>query len=317
MRFVPYAEAASVPNVIVDGKGAGKTVLTLSHWPKSGTPAALRGDTSTAIVFNYLDKPPKDKKAEAVSNNHFDEDGLVGIFALLDPGRAMSHRDLLIDVAQAGDFGVFQRREAARIAFALHAHAEAGLSPLPAEIFDRPDAALTAELYVRLLEVLSRLLTDLDRFRPFWKSEDVALAASEAAIQSGAIAIEEQKELDFAVVRVAEKCSPCHDFAMHTHTPCTRLLVVHGQHVELSYRYEGWVQMASRKPAARVDLTLLADELNQQEKSGGVWTFDGVDDITPKLRLKKSLDTSIPPDVILKRAVHYLKNGKPAWDPYD
>ena len=37
-------------------------------------------DTSTANVFNYLDRPDLHVPAEVVSNNHFDEDGLVGIY---------------------------------------------------------------------------------------------------------------------------------------------------------------------------------------------------------------------------------------------
>src|SRR5262245_61496807 len=112
MQFVPYTNVEAVPNVIVDGAATRNTVLTLSHWPKSGTPADLRADTSAAIVFNYLDSPRFHVGASAVSNNHFDEDGLVGIFAMLNPALAAAHRDLLIDAAQAGDFGVFKTRHA-------------------------------------------------------------------------------------------------------------------------------------------------------------------------------------------------------------
>ena len=85
MRFVPYTDLESIPNVIVDGARAGSTVLTLSHWPKSGTPPELRADTSTGIVFNYLDTPSSHVDVDVVSNNHFDEDGLVGMMILLDP----------------------------------------------------------------------------------------------------------------------------------------------------------------------------------------------------------------------------------------
>src|SRR5262245_61491383 len=122
MRFLPYTQTSAIPNVIVDGARNEHTVLTLSHWPKSGSPAELKGDTSTAIVFNYLDAPRFRVEADVVSNNHFDEDGLVGIFAMLQPVVAQRHRDLLVDVAQAGDFGVFEHRHAARIAFILSAY---------------------------------------------------------------------------------------------------------------------------------------------------------------------------------------------------
>ncbi len=292
MRFLPYNEISAVPNVIVDGKGTSNTVLTLSHWPKSGTPAALRADTSTAIVFKYLDSPALHTVADAVSNNHFDEDGLVGIFVLLEPALAARHRDLLIDVAQAGDFGVFERREAARIAFVLAAFGDVARSPLPGHVFERPYSEQVAELHVRLFDVVARLLTGVAAFRSIWEDEDAQLAESEKAIASGLVSIEEQRDLDFAVVRVPEGVPDCHAFALHNRTRCTRLLLIHGQRVELQYRYEGWVQMASRRPAARVDLTALADELTQQETSGGTWVFDGVDEITPRLHVHNNLDSA-------------------------
>ena len=107
MRFVPYEALGDLSNIIVDGSANAHTVLTLSHWPASGTPAALSGDTSTAIVFNYLEAPAFHVEAAAVSNNHFDEDGLLGIFALLTPDEALKRRDLMLDVASAGDFGTY------------------------------------------------------------------------------------------------------------------------------------------------------------------------------------------------------------------
>src|SRR4051812_9545448 len=204
MRFLPY-QSATVPNIVVDGAGNSHTVLTLSHWPKSGSPNALKGDTSAAIVFNYLDSPEYHVEAEVVSNNHFDEDGLVGIFALLQPLVAQRHRDLLIDVAQAGDFGVFERRHAARMAFVLSAYADPESSPLPPALFSRPSAELASGLYVELLDVLPRLMIAVEDYRSLWEREDAKLTASEELIERGLITIEEQPDLDLAVVRLPEE----------------------------------------------------------------------------------------------------------------
>src|SRR5947208_2433644 len=105
MRFHPYPSLESA-NVIVDGAPQADTVLTLSHWPKSGSPREFAADTSAEIVFRWLSAGrPGARGAELVSNNHFDEDGLVGIYAAVDPERAMARRELLSDVARAGDFG--------------------------------------------------------------------------------------------------------------------------------------------------------------------------------------------------------------------
>src|SRR5438132_4859572 len=318
MRFVPYSDVTSAPNVIVDGAATRNTVLTLSHWPKSGTPAELKGDTSTDIVFKYLDSPRFHVHADAVSNNHFDEDGLVGIFAIVDPSRAEPHRDLLTDIARAGDFGIFLRRQAARIAFTLAAYASPESSPLPKAIFELPYSDLSSELYVRLLDLLPQLLTHPDEYRPFWEAEDARLAVSEKLVDAGRITIEERPEVDLAVVRIPEDLAgACHPFALHNRTPCTRLLLVQGQRVELQYRYEGWVQLASRKPGPRVDLSSLATELNHKEETEGRWVFDGVKEITPRLHLEGSAVTSIPPDAILAGIEEHLRTGAPAWNPYD
>src|SRR4051794_33736195 len=118
MRFVPY-DQATIPNIVVDASANDHTLLTLSHWPQSGTPPELKADTSAEITFNYLDSPRFHVACDAVTNNHFDQDGLVGIYALINPLNAMRHREFLIDVASAGDFGVFKSREAARISFVI------------------------------------------------------------------------------------------------------------------------------------------------------------------------------------------------------
>ena len=74
MRYLPYAAASSEPNVIVDGTANDRTLITLSHWRRSGTPpAGLMADTSTAIVFNYLDRPDLQVPADVVSNKGFGE----------------------------------------------------------------------------------------------------------------------------------------------------------------------------------------------------------------------------------------------------
>src|SRR5262245_20342431 len=144
-RFVPFNEATA-PNIVVDGSPNRNTVLTLSHWPKSGTPWELKADTSAEIAFKYLDNPRFHVSADVVTNNHFDQDGLVGLFALIDPITALRHRELLIDVASAGDFDVFKTRTAARIAFTLAAFGEPETSPFPASIFDLAYPELAAQL---------------------------------------------------------------------------------------------------------------------------------------------------------------------------
>ena len=330
MRFLAYGVVSSVPNVIVDGSRTQGTILTLSHWPRSGTPAALKGDTSAEIVFKHLDSSEFHVQADVVSNNHFDEEGLAGIFTMIAPSTADRCRQLLLDVAQAGDFCVFAGRDAARITFTLSTHANADTSPLPRGILELPYPDLTSELYVQLLELLPRLLTSVDEYRSVWEGEDAQLTASERCIEKGRITIEERPELDLAIIRIGEDVATdgvhrftqqhvaeYHPFALHNRTRCSRRLVLQGNLVELQYRYESWVQMASRRPAPRVDLSKLANELNREEETPGRWAFDGVDHITPRLHLDGAPATSIQRETIVRRIEHHLGTGPAAWNPYN
>jgi len=128
VHYIPYDELGDRPNSIVDGAANANTRITLSHWPDNPTPEILKDDLSTQIVFRYLDRSEAWIQADAVSNNHFDEDGLVGIFNLINPDHAQRHRLLLIDVAAAGDFGIYRFREAARTTFVLSTFAAPELS---------------------------------------------------------------------------------------------------------------------------------------------------------------------------------------------
>jgi hypothetical protein len=315
MRFIPYAEAGTVPNIVVDGAAALGTVLTLSHWPKSGTPAALRADTSAEIVFKYLDTSSAHVDADAVSNNHFDEDGLIGIFALTQPVLASQWRALLVDVASAGDFGVYRSRNAARIAFVLAAYADEKSSPLPRATFAGSYGDVAARLYQEMLPVLPHLMSHVEDFQKLWEEEDRALEQGEWLLDGNVVTITSHADLDLAVVQVPKDVPVPHAMALHTRTPHTRLIVVHGASVELRYRYESWVQFTTRWVAPRVDLQALASELTSDEAAGR-WLFEGVDQITPRLYLERA-ESSIPADDLVDRMMHALRVGAPAWNPYE
>jgi hypothetical protein len=329
LRYVPYQELGDTPNIIVDGAAADSTLLNLSHWPQNTTPVGLKRDTSAEIVFAYLDAPEYHVDVEVVSNNHFDQDGLVGLFALIDPVTAQQHRELLIDTASAGDFGVFERLDAARISFLLYALEDPARGFFKADICELSGAERDAVIYRTLLAELPEILSDLERYRPYWEPDEKHLLASLELLEGNKVTIVEKPELDLAIVQLAESLAAdgkpgipvkmddlCHPYAIYSATPCNRIVLVCGQAIEFRYRYESWVQMVSRRPLLRASLTGLEEQLNQIEISGGVWRADSVDNITPVLRLDGSRDTSIPAEAFLTRVEEYLLGEPPAWDPY-
>jgi len=133
-RFVGYDESLAVPNIVVDGSPNEATVLTLTHWPGLVQPAGTDVDTSAEMTFAYLDEPLDHEPAVVVTNNHFDQDGAVGLFCLIDPTAALAHRGLLVDLARAGDFGTYRYRNAARASMTLSAFADPVRSPVVGEL---------------------------------------------------------------------------------------------------------------------------------------------------------------------------------------
>jgi len=327
LRYAPYQEAGVRPNVIVDGAATTSTVLTLSHWPRSPAPPGLAADLSAQMAFAYLGRADLHGRAEVVSNNHFDQDGLLSVFALVDPGAALARRELLIDVAAAGDFATYRWRDAARASMAIAAFADPGRSPLGAAPAD--DGEWAAALYSELLDRLVELCERPDRYRALWADEDAALAESERLIASGRVGIEEVPDLDLAVVeaptespvagghRFASGWSPgLHPMALHNATGRFAILSVRGHRYELAYRYESWVQYRTSRPRPRVDLAPLAEELSAEERDGGRWVFEGAGALIPRLYLTGDGESTLAPSRFRSRLEAFLANAPPAWDPY-
>lgn len=320
MQYVPYSQLNDRPNIIVDGEPHEKTILTLSHWPDSGTPEHFKDDLSAQIVFNFLTSDAALKYAKhygqelAVSNNHFDEDGLVSLFAMLNPDEALARREFLTDIAAAGDFGVYRDRDAARVAFVLSAWTRQSQSPLNDTVFRLPYIQFTNVLYEELLPRFTKILDKLINLSPFWSEEDEFLDATEDAIASGKVRIMQDTELDLAIVDIPEAgilrfkerppfavswiSSVCHPMAVHNATDCMRVLVRQGQQYEFYYRYETWVDYRSRKLQPRVDLTGLAVALTNEERRKRKWICNEVQDIVPRLKLRDEEESSIPPNIL-------------------
>lgn len=315
------------PNVVVDGSATEGTVLTLSHWPHSVTPPGLEADLSAEMAFNHLDHGDLHEPATIVSNNHFDQDGLVGVFALTQPEEALQRRDLLVDVAGAGDFATYRNRDAARISMAVAGFTDSDRSPLHDLGDDYP--TLCARLYEELIPRLPELCDQPERFRDLWGDEDDTLDASETLIRSGRVEIEELPSLDLAVVTMptdapaggghrfgSQWVEGLHPMALNNAVAGFALLTIRGASYQLTYRYESWVQYRSRRPRPRVDLGPIAEDLNADEESGGRWVFEGVEDLTPRLYLSGAEESSLSPTSFRQRLSDFLATAQPAWDPY-
>jgi hypothetical protein len=309
--------------VILDGSPAPGTVLTVTHWPGYPPPAGIEDDLSAQMAFRLLERPDLvPGEAEAVSNNHYDQDGLVSVYALVAPDDALRRRRFLEDVASAGDFALSRNRGAARVSMVLAALA--GGDGLPADYAER-----TAVLFDDLLGRLPELCDHVDRHHDLWGDEDATLAASDAAFEDGRAVVEERPDVDLAVVTVAEDApssgghrfgsdwvSGLHPMAVNARTERLAVARLRGRRYDVELRYEGWVQMQSRPVRPRRDLTPLAARLQDEETGDAVWSATPVSAILPRLHLSDGQESSIAPDRFVELLTDHLATAPPAWDPY-
>ncbi len=314
-----YEDCRSIANIVIDGSPNEATVLTLTHWPGQIQPPGTSVDTSTEMAFAHLDAPVAHEPAEVVTNNHFDQDGAAGLFALLDPEAALQHRELLVDLADAGDFGRYHHRNAARVSMILNAFSDPGRSPAADQLVGDMTTD-TARLYEIVLPQLLDLLHDPSPHRDLWAEEDEALSASEAAIESGRVTITEDRGLDLAVVAIDDtepvrsghrfghlQLGPIHPMAVHNATDRTRLLMAHRGRFLYVDRYETWVQVHTLEPPLRVDLRPLAEALGRAEPGDAAWRATAPSVLTP--HLDHDGESGLDGD--------HLRASPPAWDPYD
>ena len=305
-----YEASAGAPNVVIDGSPNAGTVLCLTHWP--GVPCAepsLAADLSAQMALRYVDRGMDlHGDADVVTNNHFDQDGLAGVYALVAPEQAMRHRQLLEDIAAAGDFGTYRDRRAARISAAISVTGQ--LTP--------------GDPFPVGLEHLPRMIDDVTAYRELWADDDERLTASERALDGGLVIIDEVADLDLAIVSVdpsvartwghrftGQRYTGIHPMAVHNATDMSTIALLHGRRFSLTHRYETWVQYQSRARRPRVALLPLARALSEVDVVQ--WRADAVGALTPTLSHEG--ETALEADDFVDRVRRHLETAPPAWDP--
>jgi hypothetical protein len=314
---------------VVDGKHQEGTCLTLSHWPWNDTPARLRRDTSTHSAFAYLEDVTSHQDVAAVSNSHYDEDGLLSMFALVNPELAMAHRDLCVATSYATDFWRCTDESAAKLAFVLGAWSASETSPLGMALFELPLRERIIAQYRGMLEALPGILADPFHAEDQWREEYDFWLRSREWVAAGTVQIDTHADIDLAVINVPSGLPlvsirrylqswdlPVHPFAIFEHTNSSRILWLQGNRVSFQYRYESWVQISSFRPQPRVDLGPLAERLNSLEPGSACWSFEGVNEVAARLVTESAVPTALAPEQVLEELIAFLRTAQPAWDPY-
>ena len=275
LRFVPFSPDLDPAHVVmIDGYAPGFRMI--SHWPGHGTPAALRHDLTTGSAFLYGDLPKVERtrlvgEFSHVTNNHYDTDGALSLFTMLQPAAANHHRDLMLRAARCGDFAIWGGPDALALDLSITSDLESFM-PFSTPPYDAERLGNLSRAYERIFERMERLLANPFSLQSAWDKRHKQVLADVARVQRGeGITVMQHPDDDLAVVE--------------TDRPITivgsrlaagdlfRILLVHpgegGNRYRFCFRGESWWDVVSVRPQPRRHLADLAARLERTRR----WRF--------------------------------------------
>ncbi|MCB2408241.1 DUF6687 family protein [Hymenobacter lucidus] len=289
-RFVPFQALRRQPTIVVDST-ANAAALVLAHWRGAPTPLPLRDDTSAGSVLRALHAPATPGlEATVVTANHFDVDGFVGVWSMLHPELALQHEPLLRLTALLGDFRELDwtnpaADHALKLVCWLNAkEKELFYPPFGAPVLRRREDEASVEKFEWFLPRFADVLLDPESGRAAWELEYERVRGAAAIMQSPATQLTRYPEIGLVVIRTPE---PLPYYALFGPTAGFDIVlsIYDEQRYELEYKYTTWIDLESRPTLPRLPLQVLAEQLNAREQSPHRWTFDGITDTGPLLRL--------------------------------
>lgn len=285
MKFLPFHDISrELPCAVVDARHP-EASATLSHWRGADVPDALRADTSTEIAVNAVLAGHPSSQLPYVSNNHFDVDGCLGIWSLMNPELAREFREVLIQAAQIGDFREFlPGHPASDLALKL----VCWINALEQQRFYRPfgmkeEAVSCIPKYEFFLPLITEFFADPEQRRSIWEPEYRQVLDGIALIDAAG-QTEMVEEIRLLIVEVP---TPLHYYALFSQsTDADLVLMMYSDNrYELEYKYTGWIDTITREQFPRLPFEQLINRLNTMETSPKPWWGNSIMDTGPSLRL--------------------------------
>ncbi|HEV2912082.1 MAG TPA: DUF6687 family protein [Pyrinomonadaceae bacterium] len=297
MRFEYYhAGLDAVPKLSVDGTVSNS--IHFSHWQGNRTPVSVKADTSTEIALNLVGSPDRRELTggiELVTNNHFDTDGVLSVWTMLNEERALALRERLIAAAEAGDFSEYTTDAAVRASIVIQGSDQAA----PSE--EEPGSPLANQLagetltddaraYALVLPEVERVLTRTGDYEPLWRGAWTRIAAALESFARGDSRVVEDEAARLSIITLAPALFSPKGFDAARHTvPFTAIshhargqlfliaapAAAGGWSYRVDYPYYSWAETVSRPGVVRRDFAALLARLNELERgAAGAWRAD-------------------------------------------
>lgn len=293
MRFEFYSDPiANVPKLSVDG--TVDNAIHFSHWNGNKTPESVKADTSTEIVLNVVAAPNRQeltRNIDLVTNNHFDTDGILSVWAMLTGERALSLRSKLIAAAEAGDFSELSSVDGVRASIVIQGSdspIDKSGSPLAARLAGAP-VQDEAESYVLVLPHVEDVISNTGNYEELWRNQWQRIEIALDSFAKGTSRVEEIDDAKLSVVTLARETFGPSGFDPKQHSaPFTAIShnargelfliatpLENGWAYRIDYPYYSWAETVVRPKIARRDLSEVMNQLNQREDNPAAkWRLD-------------------------------------------
>lgn len=295
MRFEYYHEGLSdVPKLSVDGTVPNS--LHFSHWQGNLTPLSVKADTSTEIALNLIGHGARRELTqgiELITNNHFDTDGVLSVWTMLNAERALGLREVLIAAAEAGDFSEYTTEAGIRASIVIQGSDQVAAGEEPGSPLANHLAGERVEddarAYALVLPEVERVLTRTGDYEPLWRDAWRRIEAAIESFERGESRVEEYADARLSVVTLAPELFGSSGFDPVRHAaPYTAISryargqvfliaarMSDGWSYRVDYPYYSWAETLVRPRISRRDFAALITRLNELERSAqGSWRKD-------------------------------------------
>jgi len=335
MRFEFYHTGLDdVPKLSVDGTVSNS--IHFSHWEGNQTPIEVKADTSTEIALNLVASPNRLKLTqgiELVTNNHFDTDGVLSVWTVLNGERALDLREQLIPAAEAGDFSEFSTENSVRASIVIQGSDQASPSnesgsPLAAYLAGK-EISDDAQAYDLVLPEVEGVLRNTGEYETLWRSGWDAIASAIESFEKGLSKVEEYQDARLSLITLAPEVFSPSGFNPTRHAaPYTAIsryargqifLIAtpfrDGWSYRIDYPYYSWAETLVRPKVTRHDFGSLISQLDRIEQNHDAhWKLDN-SEMTSAVKFLEAGNTlaasSLSPDelVSLMQAEMLSKNA--------
>ncbi|MFN2529943.1 MAG: DUF6687 family protein [Pyrinomonadaceae bacterium] len=294
MRFEFYNDAVkNLPKLSVDGTVPNS--IHFSHWEGNQTPVQLKADTSTGIALNLIGSPDPSvftNNIELVTNNHFDTDGVLSVWTVLNGSKTLEYGDLLIAAAESGDFSEYSSEDGIKISLAIQGSEqgnpnEDSISPLAQHVAEA-DVRDDAHAYELVLPAIDDLVANIERYESLWRDGWAAIIKSIETFEKGTSRVTEVPG-EISVISLDPDIFSGGGFNPTRHAaPYTAIsryargslyliaiTAADGTFYRVDYPYYSWAETVVRPRIPARDFSAALFELNEKEgNQNGRWQLD-------------------------------------------